>query len=110
MKINPSLPRPSGTDSFAAMLDLTQHLPQDDLWMDDYAATMGWEALCGYYDRVFRRLLQMQPGEDLHVAREVRPENYDLFLKCACAALRELHSLDIYDWHIEQRGTVILRS
>lgn len=92
------------------MLDLTQHLPQDDLWMDDYAATMGWEALRGYYDRVFRRLLQMQPGEELHVAREVRPENYDLFLKCACAALRELHSLDIYDWHIEQRGTVILRS
>lgn len=92
------------------MLDLTQHLPQDDLWMDDYAATMSWEALRGYYDRVFRRLLQMQPGEELHVAREVRPENYDLFLKCACAALRELHSLDIYDWHIEQRGTVILRS
>ena len=92
------------------MLDLTQHLPQDDLWMDEYAATMGWEALCGYYDRVFRRLLRMQPGEDLHVAREVRPENYDLFLKCTCAALRELHSLDIYDWHIEQRGTVILRS
>ena len=92
------------------MLDLTQHLPQDDLWMDDYAATMGWEALRGYYNRVFRRLMQMQPGEELHVAREVRPENYDLFLKCACAALRELHSLDIYDWHIEQRGTVILRS
>lgn len=92
------------------MLDLTQHLPQDDLWMDDYAATMGWEALCGYYDRVFLRLMQMCPGEELHVAREVRPENYDLFLKCACTALRELHSLDIYDWHIEQRGTVILRS
>ena len=104
------MPRPSGTDSFAAMLDLTQHLPQDDLWMDDYAATMGWEALRGYYDRVFLRLMQMCPGEELHVAREVRPENYDLFLKCACAALRELHSLDIYDWHIEQRGTVILRS
>ncbi len=92
------------------MLDLTQHLPQDDLWMDDYAARLGWEALCAYYDRVFRRLVLMQPGEELHVAREVRPENYDLFLKCACAALRELHSLDIYDWHIEQRGTVILRS
>lgn len=92
------------------MLDLTQHLPQDDLWMDDYAATMGWEALRGYYDRVFLRLMQMCPGEELHVAREVRPENYDLFLKCVCAALRELHSLDIYDWHIEQRGTVILRS
>lgn len=92
------------------MLDLTQHLPQDDLWMDDYAATMGWEALRGYYDRVFLRLMQMCPGEELHVAREVRPENYDLFLKCACAALRELHSLEIYDWHIEQRGTVILRS
>lgn len=92
------------------MLDLTQHLPQDDLWMDDYAATMGWEALCGYYDRVFLRLMQMCPGEELHVAREVRPENYDLFLKCACAALRELRSLEIYDWHIEQRGTVILRS
>lgn len=92
------------------MLDLTQHLPQDDLWMDDYAATMGWEALRGYYDRVFLRMMQMCPGEELHVAREVRPENYDLFLKCACAALRELQSLDIYDWHIEQRGTVILRS
>lgn len=92
------------------MLDLTQHLPQDDLWMDDYAATMGWEALCGYYDRVFLRLMQMCPGEELHMAREVRPENYDLFLKCACAAMRELHSLDIYDWHIELRGTVILRS
>jgi len=60
------------------MLDLTQHLPQDDLWMDDYAATMGWEALRGYYDRVFLRLMQMCPGEELHVAREVRPENYDL--------------------------------
>ena len=104
------MPRPSGTDSFAAMLDLTQHLPQDDLWMDEYAATMGWEALCGYYDRVFLRLMQMCPGEELHVAREVRPENYDLFLKCACTAIRELPFLFFGAWHIEQRGTVILRS
>lgn len=91
------------------MLDLTPHLPQDDLWMDDYAATMGWEELCRYYDRVFLRLMQMQPDEELHVAREVRPGNYDLFLKCACAAIRELHGLGMREWQVEQWGTVIRR-
>ena len=54
--------------------------------------------------------MQMCPGEELHVAREVRPENYDLFLKCACTAIRELPFLFFGSWHIEQRGTVILRS
>lgn len=50
------------------MLDLTQHLPQDDHWMDDYAARLGWDTVCHYYNRVFVRLLMMQPGEELHVA------------------------------------------
>lgn len=93
------------------MLDLTQHLPQDDRWTDDYAARLGWEALCRYYDRVFLRLLAMKPGEELHVARECRPDNYDLFLKCACTAIRELHGMkERGTWHVEQRGTIIRRS
>ena len=92
------------------MLDLTRHLPQDDQWADDYAARLGWEEVCRYYNRVFLRLLGMQPGEELHVLQEVRPDNYDLFLKCACTAIRELHGLGLWAWHVEQRGTLIRRS
>lgn len=92
------------------MLDLTQHLPQDDHWMDDYAARLGWDTVCHYYNRVFVRLLMMQPGEELHVAEVVKPDNYDLFLKCACTAIRELNLLEPYAWSVEQRGTIILKS
>ena len=91
------------------MPDLTQYLPCNDLWINGYAARMGWQELCRYYDRVFLRLMQMQPDEELHVEREVRPENYDLFLKCACTAIRELHGLGMQSWQVEQRSTVIHR-
>lgn len=91
------------------MNDLASHLPQDDRWTDDYAARLGWDALAAYYDRVFLRLLRMPPGEELHVLREVSPGNYDLFLKCACTAIRELHALGLCSWHVEQRGTLITR-
>lgn len=92
------------------MNDLTSHLPQDDRWVLGYAASLGWEELCRYYDRVFLRLLRMQSGEEMHILREVSPGNYDLFLKCACTAIRELHALGLCSWHVEQRGTLILRS
>ncbi len=90
-------------------MDLTQHLPQDDSWMEEYASRLGWTDLSRYYDRVFLRLLQMLPGEVLHVAQEVRPDNYDLFLKCACTAIRELHGMDIWSWRVDRLGTIIIR-
>lgn len=92
------------------MTDLTTHLPQDDRWMDDYAAHLGRDALAQYYDRVFLRLNSMQPGDAMSVGREVRPDNYDLFLKCAATAIRELHALEMGTWHIEEQGNLILRT
>ena len=93
------------------MTDLTPHLPQDDRWVDDYAARLGWDTVCRYYDRVFLRLLAMRPGEELSVVREVRPDNYDLFLKCACTAIRELNGIEKWSTcHVERSGTIIVRS
>ena len=90
--------------------DLTPYLSPDTSWIAPCAKRMGWDALTAYYDRVMLRLLLMERGEELHVTREVRPDNRPLFLRCACLAIGELQRIDPWStYYIEDRGTLILK-
>ena len=92
------------------MLDLTPYLTCSTSWIAPCAERMGWDALAAYYDRVFLLLLQMERGEELHVAREVRPANRPLFLRCACLAIGELRRIEPWStYYIEDRGRLILK-
>lgn len=92
------------------MLDLTPYLTCSTSWIAPCAERMGWDALAAYYDRVFLLLLQMPAGSHLAVTDVVRPDNYGLFLRCACLAIGELRHVDPWaTYDIEDRGTLILK-
>lgn len=90
-------------------VDLFKHIPDNNDWIQAYAQSMGWDKLTAYYDKVWLMLYEMQPGHTFRVLEEVKPDNYDLFIKCVVAALEEFRSYGIGNYHIEEQGTVILR-
>jgi hypothetical protein len=91
-------------------MDLLQYLPDDNQsWIPPYVELMGVERLTEYYNKVFIWLYEMQPGESFRVLEKVRPENYDLFMKCVYSCLCAFDLYGIYSYHIEEQGTVILR-
>ena len=76
------------------------------------AAQIGWHELTDYYNQVFLYLMEMKTGSQFRVTDRVRPENYELFLHCACTAIRELEYMNMgvyYIEYIEGYGTVILK-
>jgi hypothetical protein len=48
-------------------------------------------------------------GERFQIEKSVHPDNYQLFVRCACTAIRELQSMGIYGWSIEEKASVIVR-
>lgn len=91
-------------------MNLLQFLPNDhQSWMAEVAATMGWENLGIYYNRVLTMMLQMKPNTSFNIVEKVQPENYDLFMKCVYSALQELEVMGELGYHLEEQGTIILR-
>lgn len=104
------MPRLPATAYFAAMTDLTPYLTGSTDWIAPCAESMGWDALAAYYDRVFMLLLRMPEGSHLAVTDIVRPDNYELFLHCACLAIGELRRIEPWStYDIEDRGKLILK-
>lgn len=95
--------------NFEAM-DLLQYLPDNNQsWIRPYADSIGWERLIAYYDKISLMLHNMRTGDTFRVLERVMPENYDLFIKCVYTILCEFAGYGIYDYHIEEQGTIILR-
>lgn len=91
-------------------MDLLQYLPDDNQsWIPSFIESIGIEKLTEYYDKVFIRLYNLQPGESFRILEKVRPENYDLFMKCVYSCLCEFDAYGIHSYYIEEQGTVILR-
>jgi hypothetical protein len=91
------------------MIDLTEYIPRDDQWIDGVAEQIGWDELTEYYDRIYLMLQRMINGERFQIEKSVHPDNYQLFVRCACTAIRELQSMGIYGWSIEEKASVIVR-
>jgi hypothetical protein len=51
----------------------------------------------------------MKPGERLYIEEVVHPENYQLFIRMVCTAIRELANHDNLGWFLENQATEILR-
>ena len=91
------------------MTGLTAYLTEDDSWIKTWAEQIGWETLIEYYDRVFLLLLEMSPRTQIKVTDIVHPERYELFIRCACTAIRELFSIGYVSIYIEENATLILK-
>ncbi|MDR0939947.1 MAG: hypothetical protein LBN29_11480 [Mediterranea sp.] len=97
------------------MVDLTPYAPSDYSWWPDYAERYGEKWLRDYCDRLFVRLLRMERRSCLKVIDMVRPENYDVFVKCLYRTYRELIFCNseengyAYNYTIENDWTEIWR-
>ncbi len=88
-------------------IDIMQYMPADNqTWMKDFTDKMGWENLCAYYNKLFVRMFDMKPGEKINILEEVRPENYNLFMKCLYTCLSELAGYNLYDYYLENNVLV----
>lgn len=105
---NSVLRHPTDNLHFCEM-NLRQFFPDRDDWYQAYIDEMGRDSFLRYYNRVFLRLMDMKPGDKLMVLKEVSPDNYKLFIRCAVMAVNELASYDIYSFDFEQGATVIER-
>jgi hypothetical protein len=91
------------------MEDLTQYIPANDDWINDEIAHAGEKETIRYYNKVYNRLVSMKPGERLYIEEVVHPENYQLFIRMVCTAIRELANHDNLGWFLENQATEILR-
>jgi len=90
-------------------INLREFIPQDNKWISDTALTMGWPELNDYYNRIYVMLSEMKVGERFEIERSVHPDNYPLFVRCACTAITELSSQGIYGWSMNETATIIVR-
>lgn len=91
-------------------MDLTEYLPDNNFWIESYTASIGEDELLAYYNRIYTKLLSLPVGSAFHIPSRVNPEHYDLFLKCASAAMHELNGMAHIgkSYYIENRATVII--
>lgn len=91
------------------MTNLTPYLTDSNDWITPFAERIGWDNLSAYYNRVFLRLMQIPRDGHLRVTDIVCPDNYRLFMHCACTAIRELEHMGLGTYYIEDRGQLILK-
>lgn len=90
------------------MKNLTQYIPQDHSWIKDYQKKMGADELGKYYNRVFLKMYNMKEDERLNIINIVKEENFDVFMKCLCAAIDELATYGI-NFYLINSDTILVR-
>ena len=76
------------------------------------AEEFGWDALTAYYDRVFLLIWELQPGCQIIITDMVKPDNYEIFVKCASTAIDEINHLGCpyhTGYYFNETATVIFR-
>jgi hypothetical protein len=91
------------------MQDLTKWIPQDDCWIAEVKERIGEAKLMEYYNRVYTMLQEMKRGEVFEIEENVHPNNYGLFVRCACTAIKELSQQKVYGWALKNKGATIVR-
>lgn len=91
------------------MVDLREFVPLNNDWIKDSADKIGWDQLTAYYDSIYLMLLNMERDEVFDVEKLVRPENYELFIRCACTAILELGKQGIFAWSLNEQANRIVR-
>lgn len=89
------------------MDDLTKYKPHDNSWMKEEHERLG-DKLDKYYNAIFMRLYEMKNDEIMNIIREVRPENYSIFIKCLCSVILEMASYGIM-FSLEDNATTVRR-
>lgn len=91
------------------MVDFKQYIPDDDrAWIMEYYDRLGVKGLIEYYNKIFVRLFDMEPGDELDIVQIVSPDNYDLFIKCVVTCFAELASYGMCEYYLED-GIILKR-
>jgi hypothetical protein len=61
-----------------------KHRLESLLAIEELIALIGAEKFYRYQETVFQKLSSLQPGEVFDIAGNVRTENIEVFIKCAC--------------------------
>lgn len=88
-------------------MDITQYIPDNDQWIDNYCSRLGTEFIMDYYHRLWLMLYEMRSGDKFDIQNRVKPANMDLFIKMACLCIRELDSKD-KGWYFSEDGSKII--
>jgi hypothetical protein len=91
--------------------DYSEHRMQNWEWCLEYRSRMGKEAYCQYVSKVYDFLLSMKPGTFLSIAKNVKEENRDLFIKTCCMFIQEqrMSSVPQEFYHIFNAGYTEIR-
>lgn len=65
-------------------MDFSEHRLTDWIWRDIYRAKLGDEVYDAFFEDLWLKLDQLRVNEYYDVARQVKPENRDLFIKICC--------------------------
>lgn len=60
-------------------------------WVELYKNKMGDAQFRDYLNSVYRQLLSLQVGQYFDIVKNVRSENYELFVKICCLFISEEH-------------------
>lgn len=61
-------------------------------WVESYKSKMGDAQFRDYLNSVYRQLITLHPGQYFDIVKNVRSENYELFVKICCLFIVEGHS------------------
>lgn len=72
--------------------DLSRYRMNDYAWIEIYKKKMGNQAFYEYRDSVYHQLMSLQPGQYFDIVKNVRQENYEVFIKICCMFISESNS------------------
>lgn len=72
-------------------MNLSHHIPQNNDWLKAKMYEMGVPQFMEYSNRVYKLLLDLQPGCFINIAntKAVSEQNRELFIKCCCLFFTE---------------------
>lgn len=65
-------------------MDFSEHRLNDWNWQKEYREKIGESAYNAFFESLWLSLGQLQVNEYYDIARQVKPENRDLFIKICC--------------------------
>lgn len=66
------------------MADFSEYSLTSWTWRNLYEQQMGVEAFALYQERIWSALIRLPENEYYDIAKQVKPENRDLFIKTCC--------------------------
>ena len=92
------------------MINYSHHRLENWDWVDKYIEIHGWEEYINFTNKVYNRLVNLQPGKKFDITEKVSEKNRDFFIKIACQfILEQLEMFKDGNYHFSDDYTKIIR-